>query len=67
MPQFSVKPTRLDPYKNCKFRSKVLTDADFTEDWPFGKYWEDYLSHLQLLAGLFLSGSLSELGLAGQP
>ena len=46
---------------------QVLTEADFPKGSPFGKYWEDYRSHLQLLAGLFLNGSLSDLGLGGQP
>lgn len=43
------------------------TDSDFPKNSPFRKYWEDYLNHLQALAGLFPNGSLSDLGLTGIP
>ena len=59
----SLNPIRAE----IRVTLQVLTDADFPKGSPFGKYWEDYLSHLQLLASLFPNGSLSDLGLAGQP
>ena len=59
----SLNPVRVQ----IQVTLQVLTDADFPKNSPFRKYWEDYLSHLQSLAALFLNGSLSDLGLTSLP
>lgn len=59
----SLNPIRVEIQVTLLVRS----DSDFLKDSPFRKYWEDYLSHLQALAGLFPNGSLSDLGLTGLP
>jgi hypothetical protein len=45
----------------------VRTDADFPKGSPFRKYWEDYLNHSPILAGLSPNASLGDLGLTNLP
>lgn len=45
----------------------VRTDADFPRGSSFRKYWEDYLSHLLVLADLTPNASLGDLGLTNLP
>ena len=59
----SLNPMRVE----IQVALQVLTDADFPKGSPFRKHWDDYLAHLQLLANVFHTGSLSDLGLTTLP